>query len=910
MLRRWITLLMIAMLAVKAAAQSGTVYPIDLSVMMTPPYGTCLKEYVGSERITVQALLKDFSKSSTQFVLQLKVTDNRNKTVLMTHFGGYDFKPGQLFTYPMGGPNSGETSNILHDMFANATVQPRNECFEEGAYTFTFQAYDATTYPSRKIALSPAFTVPVFLQGNTVQPLQIYPYESEVICPNATIEYKKFGMKKESTKTDMINYQWQAANPTGMRVGYHLQVVDLGEIGSRSQQEIESSAQSGFGNSSPMIVDHRTYTPFYNHAFSAGNYVERHAYAWRVRALTGTDLETESSFADRTAPVRVFYICGFPDEVVEEHDDKLDERVFDKKLDRVKMDTVDSSSLNATAFWVDNVEVKRKYCGVSVEIRKKGQEKWTPYFVEMNEDTDSEGNALDNYYHFSNLNYNTRYEVRAQYVKCEGGSCAERTDKSCTYAPYSDTIGFVVPSLIDSAKCGDDLPKLTDCAGAGAPEVSAGDTIMANGMPVVLDSVHYEGDVSKGVISGRGHICFPIIKNIQMKMKFEKITINCAKELAKGEVVSVYDEQTCAMIDIDNLTGERSAGAKDNPSGEAKTTPYTEENVKNGKPGDLFVKNDEVYMKTKDGKTEKIGKLVTFKAEEYEDRGSDMKNNEFHFVEFFNEDKVNNAFDNDEQNYALKVHDKDFERYAGGALVMPWLANNPGKMKTVKARELKKKGGEEHDDYESVLFIIPSATDGGYIQLDAEKDASGNYELHIPGWSDIHSSTPVTAIARTSATEPYLNAGRMMVGNYEEKTKDLVFVPVGKNYTVSESAKKKLNEIYGRLGVTFNITVDKVFNNDTVNALLDDGLDISADDESKWQVESGEMMAIRYLYQKNHPNMDKKAAYIFLVDKAEAPYEEVEGDMPRDQSAGFIFMKNATEWMAGGLVGTEWGMGL
>ncbi|MCR5497284.1 MAG: hypothetical protein K6F48_05545, partial [Paludibacteraceae bacterium] len=117
MLRRWFTLFLIALLPTLASAQSGTVYPIDLSVMMTPPYGTCLKEYVGSNRISVQALLKDFSKQSDQFVVQLKVTDNRNRTVLMTHFGDYKFKPGQAFTYPLG-PNSGQdNNNILNDIF-------------------------------------------------------------------------------------------------------------------------------------------------------------------------------------------------------------------------------------------------------------------------------------------------------------------------------------------------------------------------------------------------------------------------------------------------------------------------------------------------------------------------------------------------------------------------------------------------------------------------------------------------------------------------------------------------------------------------------------------------------------------------------------------------------------------------
>lgn len=371
MLKRWFALFLIALLPIFANAQNGTVYPIDLSVMMTPPYGTCLKEYVGSDRITIQALLKDFSKNSKQFVIQLKVTDNRNRVVLLTHFGDYEFKAGKTFTYPMG-PNAtqGDKSNVLQDLFNNASVKPKNECFEEGAYTFVFQAFEAASYPSRKIALSMPFTYPVFLQGNTVQPLQIYPYENEVICDHS-YEYTVNSIKKIASQLGGIAYQWQSANPTGMRVGYHLQVVDLGDINNRTKEDIANSARGEFGKTTNFTVNTRTYTPFYNHTITEGNYVENHAYAWRVMAVTGSALEGTLSFTDQKAPVRVFYFCGAPG--IEEDTFKLiiDDRKFDKDLHKVKMDTIKSTDLNAIALWRDSV-IKDGYCGVNVEIRKKG----------------------------------------------------------------------------------------------------------------------------------------------------------------------------------------------------------------------------------------------------------------------------------------------------------------------------------------------------------------------------------------------------------------------------------------------------------------------------------------------------------------------------------------------------------
>ncbi|MBS7362307.1 MAG: fibronectin type III domain-containing protein, partial [Paludibacteraceae bacterium] len=766
-MRRLFTLLLISMLPILAMGQNGTVYPIDLSVMMTPPYGTCLKEYVGSDRIVVQALLKDFSKKSEQFVVQLKVTDNRNRVVLLTNFGGYDFPAGKTFTYPMG-PNAdqGDKNNVLHQLFENAKIQPKNECFEEGAYTFEFQAFQAASYPSRKIALSMPFRYPVFLQGNTVQPLQIYPYENEVICSHAFEYTNENGIKRNATQLGGIAYQWQSANPTGMRVGYLLQVVDLGLIGDKKWSDIKSEAGGIFGrvDKESYRVNELTYAPFYNHAFSAGNYEENHAYAWRVLALLGKDLELgkNASVNDNNAPVRVFYFCGAPGIEKDDYEVIKDDREFDKNLHKVKMDTVKSTDLNALALWRDS-SVKDAYCGVNVEIRKKGQEKWTPYFVEQTNKYDESIDPTDNSYTFTNLSYNTRYEVRAQYVKCE--NCAQRPT-GCVYAPYSDILEFVIAQPIDSATCGQNLPKLADCGeGVKAPRILAGDTIIANGTKVVVDSVSYPNASDSSIISGKGHICMPIVKNIQLKMEFNEITINCAKELVKGKVVSVWDDKTCAMIDIDELGGQNSTGGTDNTASDATVEEYDPSTANDKPAGTLMVDKDgTVKFKTKDGKIEDIGKSITLSAQEYQSKG--FLSDNAHYIEFYNEDKENNAFDNNAQGYYDKISKYEYFDSPLNKVVLPWLANNPGKLKKIKAREVKKK--ETIASFESVMFVIPSGD--SYIQLDAKQDKDGNYDLQIPGWADVDYSTPIYAIARNSAESSYFDAGKMMQANYAERT--------------------------------------------------------------------------------------------------------------------------------------------
>ncbi len=909
-MRRLFTLLLISMLPILAMGQNGTVYPIDLSVMMTPPYGTCLKEYVGSDRIVVQALLKDFSKKSEQFVVQLKVTDNRNRVVLLTNFGGYDFPAGKTFTYPMG-PNAdqGDKNNVLHQLFENAKIQPKNECFEEGAYTFEFQAFQAASYPSRKIALSMPFRYPVFLQGNTVQPLQIYPYENEVICSHAFEYTNENGIKRNATQLGGIAYQWQSANPTGMRVGYLLQVVDLGLIGDKKWSDIKSEAGGIFGrvDKESYRVNELTYAPFYNHAFSAGNYEENHAYAWRVLALVGKDLELgkNASVNDNNAPVRVFYFCGAPGIEKDDYEVIKDDREFDKNLHKVKMDTVKSTDLNALALWRDS-SVKDAYCGVNVEIRKKGQEKWTPYFVEQTNKYDESIDPTDNSYTFTNLSYNTRYEVRAQYVKCE--NCAQRPT-GCVYAPYSDILEFVIAQPIDSATCGQNLPKLADCGdGVKAPRILAGDTIIANGTKVVVDSVSYPNASDSSIISGKGHICMPIVKNIQLKMEFNEITINCAKELVKGKVVSVWDDKTCAMIDIDELGGQNSTGGTDNTASDATVEEYDPSTANDKPAGTLMVDKDgTVKFKTKDGKIEDIGKSITLSAQEYQSK--DFLSDNAHYIEFYNEDK-NNAFDNNAQGYYDKISKYEYFDSPLNKVVLPWLANNPGKIKKIKAREVKKK--ETIASFESVMFVIPSGD--SYIQLDAKQDKDGNYDLQIPGWADVDYSTPIYAIARNSAESSYFDAGKMMQANYAERTHKLNIVSLVGDLDASykTAVEKSLKDIYGRLGISWTVEVTKLDNDTIKNVILDDGLSITADDESSWKSETREMRTIRKLYQHSVTTIDKDAAYLFVVNHPEEKnFNGVEGDMPRSQSVGYIFKDNVTDASKfGRLVAHEIGHGV
>jgi hypothetical protein len=171
----------------------------------------------------------------------------------------------------------------------------------------------------------------------------------------------------------------------------------------------------------------------------------------------------------------------------------------------------------------------------------------------------------------------------------------------------------------------------------------------------------------------------------------------------------------------------------------------------------------------------------------------------------------------------------------------------------------------------------------------------------------------VYALGKMKGNSSYQDAGKLLIANYAPRTQKVIIVPVLKEYAVSPDMEQQLNQIYGRLGVSYEVVLDKVFTEiDTVLIdSLENGLKIGADDESRWQVETQEMKRLRYSYQLAKGDaLDKNAAYIFLVEKAEEPYVGVEGDMPRNQSVGYIFMNGKESLADGRLVAHELGHGV
>ena len=866
MLKRLLMPLMLILLLPQfMRAQDVAVYPIDVNAIITPPHGTCLKDYVGSRRFMVNVLLRDMTKRPDDFVVEMSVKNAGGRVVFRSYFGNLSLHPGKP-AYLDSEIQNGFISQLFNENNISIGRGYATKCFEEGAYTISFQAFSAYHYPQRRIALSRTSATTLFMQSTVQGPYLIYPYNKDSIACSETV----------------INFQWQSANPTGEPLSYQLQVAEVPE---------GVSANRAFEQNSVLVEDvQNLYHSIYQSVKTEGKYRADVTYAWRV-------LVNKLSGETHASPVYTFVYCGTPQVLEPEipYDPVLSSKRMDYSLDSLHIDSVDTVSITPLAYWKNKPEIAGKgYCGIGIEVRKQGQDKWTPYIINTVDTTK---------FQLSNLSYGTLYEIRGQYIKCG--------EQDTLYGPYGDTLQFIIPDPNRAADCGDDIPPLTDCGDSKGKIMRVGDTINANGTSVIIDSLSYD-EKDSTIITGKGHIEFPIIKNIRLWTKFEKIQINCAGELAKGNIVSIYDPRTAAMIDLEELTGENSTGGGDNPVANSTTEAYSKEKFDAAPAGSFFTKGDTVVMKDDSGNEEIIGREISLSSDEYASRNA--LSDDAHFLEFRNDiDPDNIAFDNDKDNIYSRI-DQGKEGYhkfsnAGGRnYIIPWLANNPGKLKPLSVKDINLKGGSLFD---SVKFVMP--TNGKYIELSCETTGEGEYKISIPGGAGTRNSFEVYALGKMKGNSSYQDAGKLLIANYAPRTQKVIIVPVLREYAVSPDMEQQLNQIYGRLGVSYEVVLDKVFTEiDTV--LIDslkNGLKIGADDESRWQVETQEMKELRYSYQLAKGDaLDKNAAYIFLVEKAEEPYVGIEGDMPRNQSVGYIFMNGKESLADGRLVAHELGHGV
>ena len=366
---------------------------------------------------------------------------------------------------------------------------------------------------------------------------------------------------------------------------------------------------------------------------------------------------------------------------------------------------------------------------------------------------------------------------------------------------------------------------------------------------------------------------------------------------------------------ISSVEKQNSTGGGDNPVANSTTEAYSKEKFDAAPAGSFFTKGDTVVMKDGSGNEVIIGREISLSSDEYASRNALA--DDAHFLEFRNDiDPDNVAFDNDKDNIYSRIDQgkegyQKFSNAGGRNYIIPWLANNPGKLKPLSVKDINLKGGSLFD---SVKFVMP--TNGKYIELSCETTGEGEYKIRIPGGAGTRNSFEVYALGKMKGNSSYQDAGKLLIANYAPRTQKVIFVPVTINDEDwvalpdidLDSIRKGLDAIYGKLGISFELFEEFDLEHENIAFLLEDGLDLER--KGKWDILSDEMEYIKYLYSMER-KVEHGAAYIFFLNKRHAADASVVGDMPRGQASGFMFVDENLEFFADArLVAHELGHGL
>lgn len=140
--------------------------------------------------------------------------------------------------------------------------------------------------------------------------------------------------------------------------------------------------------------------------------------------------------------------------------------------------------------------------------------------------------------------------------------------------------------------------------------------------------------------------------------------------------------------------------------------------------------------------------------------------------------------------------------------------------------------------------------------------------------------------------------GALLLASYEPKQKKVILVSTSLSSTMSASATQiqtELNKIYGPLGVNYTVTLDESFKTNIDWYSSPNQTTFDAGDNTnlgnKYTADAKEMID-KYIAFKTVDNLDKDAAYLFLVPPSTTPKsatEQLDGKMHFMQQFGFLF---------------------
>lgn len=941
-------LLSVLFLCVSLSAFSqASVYPIDLSAVMLPPYTNCLGDYFSNGRVQLKAIVKDMSRYGKDATLEysISVKVKRGNTVVLSSIAPLKRKFSE--------------TQIINDIPVKELFSDRNNytgtasgsffgngyCLEEGSYEFEYQLFDKN---KGNMPLSEPFSVYCYLT-QAEPPVGVFPEDGKCYDPS------------EIPQTML--FQWIDPIAIGPQTrSYELHIkedgTDMAFTGNMfPKQEAPSSMelynQSVFNNNFVLINN------------SASKFREGHKYYWYVQMRGGAADGTNNNAYKNGGKSQTYSFsignCN-QEEPKTEFDDTKAKNSIKSKV-RIELDSAKVVGGAVKTMWeLKSNKNDELICGFKV------------YCYKVDGGNSDEASEV-----LSKTLICGKYKAGDTWTeKLNSSVFEEGVEYFCFVRPVlqngelglmSNELSFKIESAKATASPSDD----DDCIVELTPRSCVGDSLLtsvpkfffANDAHQVISVDVNETKMEGQTFTGSGIVTPAWLKNIVpdilplagLNVEFEKIKINTDGYLCEGEIKVVSDPDNNLYFDLNELV-DFNAGAtvaskqkevftkEVEKEEDIKGDEYKGEVVRVKSTGDLFA------VSMADGELQKAKVGTCLDKNDYcpvqyrgalNSKGISLR---FDVDTTFNKDTYSPYIDKNANPFTAQ-NILDGYVSSGSDYIQPWISMVQGEYKWIKAYfegtpdvdpnnvefyllsknslallekeyvsddnyfKVKIYGGQPSKSLQIVARSNAKKTDCSKKDDSSDADsnasddnstnASSNADSSDGGDSDKEDDSKGSGDKKCEECgDDCVTYGSAQIYMLSSKKVKVMLVPVVQSATDNNlniddlkakvtAANEIINKRFAPLGREFELVVDDAYE---YADIPDEGFNVS-EDNSEWTKETDEMKALRKAYGLKVGKRDEYQACLFLLTQAKK--DGLQGYMPRSNSVGFIFLGNNFE---------------
>ncbi|WP_144280844.1 fibronectin type III domain-containing protein [Chryseobacterium echinoideorum] len=797
-LKAWafVTLMLFGLQSISIKSQQ---YPVKLVPVVIPPYSMKLGDYATStdNKLQLQVVMTDLMEPQHQTGIKFSLEAGLNAVPFAR---SNDFVVGMnpFMLYP--GSNITLTNVDLRALFELQNLGGINalqysQPLSDGVYQFCFQAYDFYT----KNNLSAKTCATVFLTQYD-PPMLNLPQNAEKI--QAVSPY---------AGGNGVVFQWMPRQ-IAPNTKYIFTLKELWDTG--------QSPISGF-LSSPALWTEETYAPTLYYGLDKTQLIPGKRYAWQVQAKSGNPVlganPTEDNGVYKNNGLSEIFYFDYVENCT------IPTLLMAKNVGRGRVEI--SWSLGGQPAGLYNVQYRKKNSNTEWMTQQSYQSPAT----------------------LTGLEDLTEYEYRV------GSVCGNIQDSGNAYS-YSAIQYFTTNAndVDNNYQCG--IMPAIDIANKNPLQTMLGvnEVFTAGDFPVTVLSA--QG--SNGIYSGTGFIQIPYLADTKVKVSFNNIKLNTDKKLVEGIIETTYDPNETAVnyasaglgetfgdqgvkdvfvnFPIGNITysatpppGKITITGSDGNGGTGSTTEYP-----GGKDYTFTNSNgviwtvDENGTVTKGGTVAQGGASTSTNTDGVTGSGSNATINQYTAKGIKIEWKENTngqfAYDTAEKTKLPTNKYPSVKDSENNTAYVPYKATVNKKTELFDA-----KVSITDPTLKDATIIFKTLSIGKAIEATEinKTDTERNYQLKLIGSFDYAEEEVIAVLMPKDSTSKQKVISSFRLVHLSPKTVDVSLVPLDAgSQSKLQSQGDKLNQIYKKIGVTFNVTKDPVLdisgvvNGDTINS--------------------------------------------------------------------------------------------